>query len=262
MIPSLLNIPKYLKVCLMWCFVCFFTRFVCLFWCFWALPFCCVQKNKKKIGKEINKIKYGWKWGIDESKEFSAVWIWACVVRATQINTVRGKSRFNDYRRTLTSLQLLSNLCRWDRLVWVPQPHNPTSTSSSSTSTAPAQRSVNDPDSSLQASVSGERIFGRRPAGPEGSHAGGTQPRRRLGHGTVQLWGKCAGTSRRPRVKKSNVTTMNTLKREYNMNITFIKIGLTKRHKVEPSPKESSSYKKRHLNSLCLYISEGAGKKV
>lgn len=40
----------------------------------------------------------------------------------TQINTAKGKSRFNDYWRTLTSPQLLSNQCRWDALVWVPQP--------------------------------------------------------------------------------------------------------------------------------------------
>lgn len=34
---------------------------------------------------------------------------------------MKGKSRFNDYFRTLTFLQLLSNQCRWDVLVWVPQ---------------------------------------------------------------------------------------------------------------------------------------------
>lgn len=39
----------------------------------------------------------------------------------TQINTVKERSRFNDYWRTLTSSQLLSNQCRWDALVWVPQ---------------------------------------------------------------------------------------------------------------------------------------------
>lgn len=39
----------------------------------------------------------------------------------TQINTVKEKSRFNDYWRTLTSPQLLSNQCRWDASVWVPQ---------------------------------------------------------------------------------------------------------------------------------------------
>lgn len=35
----------------------------------------------------------------------------------TQINTVKEKSRFNDYWRTLTSPQLLSNQRRWDALV-------------------------------------------------------------------------------------------------------------------------------------------------
>lgn len=124
-----------------WCLVCFLIRFRCFLelnpvLSIGAKPFSVPPLRTKNIRPEK------WQQQQKQTKKHERKWKNQCQQRlfcadlcvmlnlrsshlakpGTQINTVKAKSRFDDYWRTLTSLQLLSNQCRWDALVWVPQP--------------------------------------------------------------------------------------------------------------------------------------------